>query len=412
MELTEFLSSSYTAFQAVENAERILSEQGFEKLSEREAWKIARGGKYFVERAGSSLVAFCVGDGEYYKLIASHTDSPLLKLKEHPQMETDGLGKWNVESYGGGVWQSFFDRPMRVAGRIVTREGNKLIAKNVVSPYRVVIPALAIHMNHAVNDGVPVNPQIDLLPLCGIGSQDPLKAITTEEVVSYDLFVAPDVPPFVSGVNGEFLSAPRLDNLTSVLASIEALTHTDFPGICVAAILDNEEIGSKTRQGAGSDFLEKTLSRISASLGFDYASAIARSILISLDNSHSVHPNHPEKCDPTNRPVLGGGIVVKSHANKAYTTEALSSAIVKGIFERAGVKYQTFFNRSDMRSGGTLGAISLSQVGVLTVDLGLAELAMHSATETFAPSDYEELKRGLAAYYRSDIRIGENTAEF
>jgi aspartyl aminopeptidase len=230
-------------------------------------------------------------------------------------------------------------------------------------------------------------------------------------VVSYDLYAVNADRPYTFGLNGEFLASPRIDNLTSVYSSLESLiAHAQSGGICVAACLDNEEVGSQTLQGAGGDFLENILRRIAYSLKVDdneYYKALASSFLISLDNAHAMHPNHPEKCDPTNKTVLGGGVVIKSHGNKAYTTDALSSAVVKRIFDKAGVKYQTFFNRSDMRSGGTLGAISLSHVGILSADLGLAQLAMHSACECFAKADYAQLIDGLTAYYSSEILVTE-----
>lgn len=404
MELKDYLNASYTAYQAVQGAKSLLLSSGFVPLKETESWHLERGGKYFVERNGSSLIAFCVGTPDYFKIVASHTDSPCLKLKENPAMERDAFVKWNVEPYGGGIWYSFFDRPLKVAGRIAVKEGKGIRMENVVSPYTLTIPSLAVHMNRGVNDGFSVNPQIDLLPLAALGACDLFSGLTSEEVFSYDLYVVPAEAAYESGVHGEFLTAPRLDNLTSVFSSLLALTEAEGDGICVAALFDNEEVGSRTLQGAGSDFLRRTLNKIGRCLGIS-VEVYAKSYFVSLDNAHSVHPNHPEKCDPTNRPVLGGGVVIKNHANKAYTTDALSSAIAKLIFERAGVKYQLFFNRSDARSGGTLGAISQGQISVPTVDMGIAQLAMHSAVETMASSDFEHLLKGLKAIYSASIRI-------
>lgn len=402
MQLAEFLDASYTPYQAVEEVKTYLNQNGFTELSEREAWSLVRGGNYYVERNGSSLIAFRVGEGDYFKLIATHADSPCLKLKENPNMLSEKYVKWNVETYGGGIWYSFFDRPLKVAGRVVERDGDALSVRSVVSDYTVIIPSLAVHMNRGVNDGFSVNPQIDLLPLAGIGQAEVMSGIS-DRAVSYDLYVASAQKAFVSGVNGEFLCSPRIDNLTSVYASMLGLCQAEGDGICVAAIFDNEEVGSGTMQGAASDFLKTTLDRICLAFGIEEKIAFAKSMMISLDNAHAMHPNHPEKCDPTNRPVMGGGIVVKSHANRAYTTDALSSAIVKTVFDAANVRYQTFFNRSDMRSGGTLGAVSLGQVSVLTVDLGLAQLSMHSATECVALSDVDCLVKGLSAFYGASI---------
>lgn len=412
--LSEFLQSSYTAYHAVDNARALLLKNGFSPLSETEDWKIEENGRYFVERNGSSIIAFTVGglDSFSFKIVASHTDSPALKLKENAVKLTGNYAALNAETYGGGIYYTFFDRPMKIAGRIVVNgDGNTLKSQTVTSDYYATIPSLAVHMNRGVNDGFAVNPQIDLQPLFALTENgekpDFLSGITDKEVVSYDLYVVNADTPYTFGLSGEFLASPRIDNLSSVYSSLEALiAHAKSGGVCLAACLDNEEVGSQTLQGAGGDFLENVLRRIAYALKFDdneYYKALASSFFISLDNAHAMHPNHPEKCDPTNRTAMGGGVVIKAHANKAYTTDAVTSAVIKTIFKKAGVKYQTFFNRSDMRSGGTLGAISLGHVGVPSADLGLAQLAMHSALECIAESDYEELLSGLTAYYSSDI---------
>ena len=285
-------------------------------------------------------------------------------------------------------------------------------AHNAVSSYVVTIPSLAVHMNRTVNDGFAVNPQNDLLPLVGLKGKSVAESLGYPNAIAYDLFLAPDELPFMSGINGEFLCSPRLDNLTSAYSSLAALCEGEGEGICVAALFDHEEVGSRTRQGAGSDFLVSVLGRVCAALQIDAEKTYAGSFAISLDNAHAVHPNHPEKCDPTNRPVIGGGVVIKAHANKAYTTEALSAAVIRSIFKKAGVLCQTFYNRSDMASGSTLGAISLSQVGMLTVDMGLAQLAMHSAVECVAKSDLDALQKGLVAFYSADFELGENSVAF
>lgn len=408
--LINFLKTSYTAYQATENAAAYLKERGFTPLKEEERWTVAEGGKYFVTRGGSAVIAFTVGKGNAFKIVASHTDSPCLKLKERPIAQTERFYKLNVESYGGGIWYSFFDRPLKLAGRVIRERDGALVAENYVSGFQVVIPSLAVHMQREVNEKFAPDLQIDLLPLLS------LEKTEFEELLgnplSYDLFAVPNETPYTSGAHGEFISSPRIDNLTSVYGSISSIANAENKnGICVAACLDNEEIGSRTRQGAGGDFLQTVLRRIAECRGLqgeDYSRAIADSFLISLDNAHSLHPNRPEKCDITNRAVMGGGIVIKNHANGAYTTDALSSAVVKKIFQNAGVKYQTFYNRSNMRSGSTLGAISLGQVSILSADLGLAQLAMHSAVETLAKADYYELEKGLKAFYQSEISVCGN----
>ena len=411
--LKQFLERSYTAYQAVENAERLLRERGFLRLSEREPWKLDAGGRYYVVRGGSALIAFSLGKRNAFRIVASHTDSPCLKLKENPVLETEGVYKLNTEPYGGGIYYSFFDRPLKLAGRVITEERGALVSKNVVSPFQVVIPSLAVHMQRDVNEKFAPNPQTDLMPVLSLRKKEFESAFGAP--VSFDLFAACAEPAFPCGTGDELLSSPRVDNLTGVFSSLNALCESAGDAICVAACLDNEETGSLSYQGAGSGFLRSVLHRVAQSRNLsdeERERALADSFLTSLDNAHSLHPNHPEKCDPTNRAVLGGGLVVKEHANKAYTTDALTSAVVKTIFRRAGVKYQIFCNRSDMRSGGTLGAISLSQTSVPSVDLGIAQLAMHSAVETFAVDDFRELLSGLVAYYSSDFSLNDCGAQF
>lgn len=406
MELTEFLRTSYTAYHAVHSAEEMLLQNGFERLHEGDEWHLKTNGRYFVTRASCSLVAFTMGKKNGFNIVASHTDSPCLKLKNNPEITSDGYTKLNVETYGGGIWYTFFDRPLKIAGRIIVKDENGALKQVLyTSEYTLVIPSVAVHQNRGVNEGFAPNAQADLLPLFALGEA---KLDLPENALSYDLYLTPAQEPFVNGANGEFLSAPRIDNLTSVYASLCALTKTDGGQINVCACFDNEEVGSGTLQGADSDFLYSVLKRIALSRGLNeegFSRALATSFLFSLDNAHAVHPNHGEKCDPTNRPLPGGGIVIKSHANKAYTTDALTSAIAQTVFEKAGAKYQTFYNRSDMRSGSTLGAISLSHVGVPSCDIGLAQLAMHSALETFALCDLNELLKGLTQFFRSEIII-------
>ena len=405
--LARFLGSSYTAYQAVQNAAAFLAAHGFCPLLESEEWNLQRGGRYFTTRNGSALIAFTRGGQaeSAFKIVASHTDSPALKLKENAALSDGAFTRLNVEPYGGGIWYSFFDRPLKIAGRVVREREGELVAENYVSEENIVIPSLAIHMDRTVNDKFAPDPQTDLLPLWSLGKEELGGAL--EGALAFDLYAACAQQPFTSGRHGEFLSSPRLDNLTSVTASLSALAENAGEGVAVAACFDSEEVGSRTLQGAAGGFLKSVLLRIGEALSLtegERERLLARSFMISLDNAHSLHPNHPEKCDPTNRAVMGGGVVIKGHAGGAYTTDAASSAVIKRIFARAGVKFQTFYNRSDMRSGGTLGAISLSEVTLRTADLGLAQLAMHSAAETFAKADYEELIKGLTAFYQTPSR--------
>ncbi|MBO5240412.1 MAG: M18 family aminopeptidase [Clostridia bacterium] len=415
-ELTEFLENSLTAYHAKEQARQTLLKNGFTALSETEDFELVEGGKYFVER-GASLIAFTVGglDRFSYKIVASHVDSPALKLKENPVKRTENCAVLNVEPYGGGVWYSFFDRPLKIAGRVVKNDDGRIYAETVESPFLVTVPSLAVHQNRGVNEGFAVNAQTDLLPLLSLagGESEWLEKLAGEtRVLSHDLFIVNAEKPYTFGVNNEFLASPRIDNLTSVCGSLEALLgKAESDGVCVAALMHHEEVGSHSTQGAGGDFLENVLRRIAYALRFDdneFYKALASSFFLSVDNAHALHPNHPEKSDPTNKTLLGGGVVIKSHAGGAYVTDAVSSAIVKTVLEKAGVSYQSFFNRSDARSGSTLGVAALTRLGIAGADIGLAQLAMHSACECFAASDYIELVNGLTAFYSSDFIADSN----
>ena len=412
--LFDYLEKSLTAYHAVDNAKKLLLSHGFTQLFETEDWQLSEGGKYFVVRNGSSLVAFTVGslDGFHYKITASHPDSPALKLKENCVNQGNLYATLNTETYGVAIWYTFFDRPLKVAGRAIVKEGNKLTEKTVQSPFNVCLPSLAVHQNRDVNEKFTVNKQIDLQPLLSCANNAPnaeefIKNVVGSDAVAYDLYLVNADTPYSFGVNNQFAASPRVDNLTSVYASLLALTQSECKdGICVMACLDNEEVGSGTYQGADSDFLENTLRRIAYALRFDeneYCKALASSFLLSVDNAHAIHPNHPEKSDLTNKTTLGGGVVIKNHSGKAYITDATAAALTKTIFSNANVKYQTFFNRSDVKSGGTLGAFAVRHLGVYGADIGIAQLAMHSACECFAIDDYYEEVNGLTAFYNAKL---------
>ncbi len=416
--LIDFLENSPTAYHACENAKNLLISRGFCELFETQDWEIEAGGKYFIVRGGSSLIAFTVGslDDFSYKIAAAHLDSPALKLKENPLKASGAYVTLNVEKYGGGIWYSFLDRPLKLAGRVLKREDDALKEENVISPFTLSIPSLAIHQNRGVNDGFSVNPQVDLLPLLSLENQELsteilLEKVAGENVISYDLFLVNADVPYPFGLNNEFFAAPRIDNLAGASALLEGIcSEREKTGISVVALLDNEEVGSLSPQGADGDFLETTLKRISYALRFDdneYYKALANSFLLSVDNAHAAHPNHPEKSDPTNKVALGSGVVVKSHAGKAYITDARGAAIIKSIFDDADVPYQSFFNRSDMPSGTTLGGLCQRHISIVGADIGIAQLAMHSACECFAKTDYANLVQGVSAYFCATI-VQEN----
>ena len=413
--LTDFLKNSYTSYHACENAKQILLDNGFSPLYEQDDWALCEEGKYFVERGGS-LIAFTVGslDDFYYKIVATHTDSPCLKLKDNPFLKGNIYTTLNVERYGGGLWYSFFDRPLKLAGRLIVNDNGILTQKTVDSSYLLTIPSLAIHMNREANDKFAVNVQVDACPLYSLTDADLdsaalLPEMEENEVIASDLYLVNADMPYTFGKNDEFLASPRIDNLACTFAALNAVLNSELSsGVCVAAFLDNEEVGSLTATGADGDFFENVLRRIAYSFRFDdneYYKALASSFMLSADNAHAVHPNHPEKADPSNKTKMGGGIVIKSHANKAYITDSLSAAVVRTVFGNANVKHQTFFNRSDMASGSTLGAAMQRHASVRGADIGIAQLAMHSACECIATSDYNEMARGLTAFFAATIRF-------
>lgn len=413
--LLKFIQKSPTAFQAVEEMSQRLQKEGFKELKEEKHWDLKAGGNYFVTRNHSAVIAFSIPKKPAWKfhIMASHSDSPALKIKENPEMEVEkAYIKLNVERYGGMLLAPWFDRPLSVAGRLIVRKNGEIQEKLVaVDKDLLVIPNLAIHMNREVNDGYKYNVQKDMLPLYsdydGKGSFMKLMAaeadVAEEDILGHDLFLYDRTPGTVWGANEEFISAPRLDDIQCAFASLEGFLRGERKeSIAVHCVLDNEEVGSTTKQGAASTFLKDTLMRINMGLGRtqeEYLMTLADSFMVSADNAHALHPNHTDKTDPVNRPVLNGGIVIKYNANQKYCTDGVSAAIFKDICDRAEVPYQTFVNRSYMAGGSTLGNISNTQVPMKTVDIGLAQLAMHSVYETTGAKDTESLAKAAAVLF-------------
>ena len=407
--LLDFIEKSPTAFQAVDEMQKRLTENGFEVLSEKEYWKLIPGGKYLVTRNNSALIAFCIPEKEsrVFHIMASHSDSPSFKIKENPEIKVDNsYVKLNVEKYGGMLMAPWFDRPLSVAGRVIVKGKDGLKEKLInIKRDLVMIPNLAIHMNREANNGVSYNPQKDLQPLFAVGNTDRTlleiiaeqTGVKKEDIISHDLFLYNRMPGTIWGADKEFVSSARLDDLQCAFASMEGLLRAqNHESIAVHCVMDNEEVGSGTKQGAASTFLKDTLLRINMGLGRtyeEYLMTLAGSFMVSADNAHALHPNYTDKTDPTNHPVLNKGIVIKFNANQKYCTDAVSAAIFKELCTKAGVPYQTFVNRSDIAGGSTLGNISNTQVPMNTVDIGLPQLAMHSPYETAGVKDTEYLVR-------------------
>ena len=416
----DFVRRSPTAFHACEAVCEALRAAGFAQLQEHAPWRIAPGGRYFLTRNRSSAVAFVVPESgaKRFQIVASHGDSPAFKLK--PNAEDLAAGAYvrlNVERYGGMLMSTWLDRPLSIAGRAVVRDGNRLSTRLVdLGRDAVLIPNLAIHFNREVNDGYKFNPQVDLLPLYGGADAKGRLAeeiaaacgARAEDVVSSDLFLYNRTPGAVWGADDAFFSCPRIDDLECAYAALQAFLDAAPSGHAnVYALLDNEEVGSGSKQGADSTLLSDALARIAAALGMDgeaARAAVASSFMVSTDNAHGVHPNHPEKCDANNRAFLNGGVVVKHNANQKYTTDAVSAAIFAEICRRANVPTQTFVNRSDILGGSTLGNIANAHVSMNTVDVGLAQLAMHSCYETAGARDLPFLIDALRAFYCADIQ--------
>lgn len=420
--LLNFIQDSPSVFHVIANLKKRLEQAGFVERLEQDCWELQSGGAYYVTRNDSSLIAFrlpdaCdMGDGRPFKgyhIVAAHSDSPTFKVKTSPETVAEKqYVRLNVEKYGGMILSTWLDRPLSVAGRVAVWGADGGVDMRLVNLDRdlLVIPNLAVHMNRDVNKGYEYNPQTDMLPLLGLlpeeadgepGESGPqgmlLREIAGElgllpkDILDGDLYLYVREKGRVLGGRGELLLSPKLDDLQCVYAALEGFVASVPEKYAnVLAVFDNEEVGSGTRQGADSTFLEDVLLRIQDSLGYGpsvYRQLVAESFLISADNAHAVHPAHPEKADITNRPVLGGGIVIKYHGGQKYTSDAMSAARMRLWCEQAGVPCQTFANRSDMVGGSTLGNISTAHVSLSSVDIGLPQLAMHSAVETGSGRD-------------------------
>ena len=420
-ELVSFIQKSPTAFHAVEQMRSLLKDNGYEELLEGRKWHIEPGHRYFVTRNNSSIIALNLGtqlDNYSFNVAASHSDSPTFKLKENAELEVRGkYTQLNTEGYGGMLCATWFDRPLSIAGRVLVKEGDSYITRLLkIDRDLVLIPNVAIHMNRAVNDGIAYNKQVDLLPLFG-GTETKagdLKAliakelnVNEEDICGEDLYLYNRMSPSIWGAHEEFISSPQLDDLQCAFTSLQGfLKGSNDQSINVFACFDNEEVGSGTKQGAASTFLYDVLHRINNALGKDdedYYRALAASFMLSADNAHAVHPNHPEKTDVNNCVYMNEGVVVKSHAGQKYTSDGVSIAVFKGICEKAGVPVQFFANRSDVVGGSTLGNIAMAQVSMNSVDIGLPQLAMHSSYETAGIKDTYYMIQVMEEFFNSHI---------
>ncbi len=415
-ELLQFIAESPTAFHATEAMERRLADAGFIRLDEGENWELKAGTGYYLTRNQSSLLAFRMPQEPVRGMMiaATHTDSPMFKLK--PEYESEAFSTYirlNTEVYGGTILSSWFDRPLTLAGRVILNRDGCFEAKTVAFDRDLVlIPNVAIHFNRTVNTGYAYNPAVDTLPLFSQKGGKSLKAMVAEalackavDIASMELYVVNHMAGSVWGADNDFFSAPRIDNLMCTYGALCGFLQANHAqGLNVFYAADNEETGSSTKQGAASVFLSDVLDRICECIGTDKRRLLASSMMISADNAHAKHPNHPELSDAKNAPRMNGGVVIKSNAAQKYTTDGVSAALFAELCKRADVPVQVFSNRSDMAGGSTLGSISNTQVPLLTIDIGMAQLAMHSAYETAGCADTAYLTEAMKSFYNSILR--------
>ena len=419
-DLVEFLQESVTPFHAAATAESWLRAAGFTRLEEADYWNLEPGKGYYTTRNGSSVVAWRVPDHAIggWRIVASHSDSPTWKIKTDI-VENDGCRRLSVEGYGGMIMSTWLDRPLTVGGRVIVKTEDGIESRLVcIDRDLLVIPSLAIHFQRDINKGHTFNPQVDMQPLWGPAGSRTLTDLVAEElgvdtadILDSDLQLVTRQAPTQIGPDGEFFMAPRIDDLecaaTTLLGFLDASGETDSACAPVWAMFDNEEVGSSTRQGADSSFLRDVLDRILNAIPHSaqaQAQAFANSFVLSADNAHAVHPNFADKADPCNKVILGKGVVVKVNASQKYTTSGLTGAIFKEICRKNNVPVQVFANRADLPGGSTLGNLQSHTVPVPMVDIGLAQLAMHSAVETAAVADADAMVRAVAGFYRVHLR--------
>ncbi len=418
-ELIAFIEQSPSCYHAVANLKQMFQDEHFIELHEQDCWSVVPGKNYYVTRNDSAIIAFKVPREDWYgfQIAASHSDCPSFKIKENPEMAVEKhYTCLNVEKYGGMLCAPWFDRPLSIAGRILVATDGGVETRLVdIDKDLVMIPNVAIHMNRDANDGFKYNPQVDMIPLYGdetakggfMGMVASVAGVSEYDILSTDLFLYNRMPGTIWGAHDEYVSIRSLDDLQCAFSTVKGfLRAKNQTHVTVCAVFDNEEVGSGTKQGAGSTFLPDVLERLNECLGRtkeDFRRSIANSFMISADNGHAVHPNHPEKADPTNRPYPNGGVVIKYNANQKYVTDAVSAGIFKAICKKAYVPVQTYVNRSDIAGGSTLGHIVNAQVSLNAVDIGLAQLAMHSPYETGGTFDTEYLVRACEAFFSTGV---------
>lgn len=427
-ELLEFISKSPTSFHAVATIKEMLENDGYIELTRANKWAVQPSGRYFTTMNNSALIAFVIGQDilhDYsFNISASHCDAPCYKVKPITCIKGGKeYTKLNVEMYGGAINAPWLDRPLSVAGRVIVKEGNHFTTKLVnIDKDLLFISNMAPHINRdAAVNGTKYTVQVDMLPVLGSGELEAgafekliadNAGVKVEDIVSHELYVYPRTTGNILGLEDEFIGSPRLDDLQCVFTTLKGFMEGyASKSVNVLYIADNEEVGSSTKQGAGSTFLYDTLQRINTSLNKNdeaFKCALAASMMVSADNAHAIHPAHPEKADPVNNVKMNGGVVIKHSARQSYTTDAMSSAIFMECCNRAGVPFQHYTNHSNIPGGGTLGSISARKVSVYSIDIGLAQLAMHSCYEVAGIKDTHYTIEAMKAFYSQHISVNED----
>lgn len=420
--LFHLLETATSRFHTVKAVEEELQDKGFERLYVKDRWQLKKGGKYMIVHHGSTIFAFTVGQdfevGDSFRIAASHGDFPGFQIKPNAGMENGGYLQLNTEGYGGAILSTWLDRPLSVAGRVVLKSDDvfkpEVRLLDMKKPV-LIIPNLAIHFNREMNKGVELRKQVDMIPIYGTASEQLTKDafveaiakaldVKKEDILDYELMIYNTDKPCFVGLEDEFVSSPRLDNLTSTQALIEGITSEQRTrGINMMIVFDHEEVGSRSKQGAASTLVVTYLEKIYASLGLvkhDVTNAMEESLFMSVDVSHAFNPNYAAKYDISNRHVMNKGFAIKEASSQSYATDSEAIAIVQQICEKEGIAYQKFVNHSDSVGGGTIGAISSAMLPIRTVDIGVPLFAMHSSRETMGVKDYESLVDYIKAYYR------------
>lgn len=413
-QIISLLKESKSQFHVVNNIKETLLSNDYKQIKEED--EITSIGNYFYIRGGSSIVVININSMDpCSKIIAAHTDSPTFKLKQNPNVVDAKLNRLNVEPYGGAIYYPFFDRPLGVAGRAFFKKDNKVEQTLIDLDASFIIPSLAIHMDRNVNSSFSPNPKSDLLPLYGMEEDADISTYINNkykdngELLSYDLFLYNKVEPTLTGLNKEFLSSSRLDDLASVYSSLLGLISSkNKKGCNIAIYFDSEEVGSSTFNGADSDLLSFTFDKLSSFYKVSKNKLAMNSFCISADNAHAIHPAHVDLTDRSNQVYLNSGVAIKYNANMAYTSDAYSSSFIKEMFNKAKLNYQEFSNRSDLRGGSTLGNISSTQISLHTVDIGIPQLAMHSCYETLGVNDLLDMVKLASTFYSSMFNLEED----